>query len=472
MISSREERRRRLTSKNVTVILKMLIKTPLKSKAASRVKTHTPSELKTTKTQCVCFSSLSLSLSLSLSYTPRFCSLCHLLWTSFGSILLTLSLAFHDLSLFLTKPPHSHIWVSFSLSLCEKMGCAQSRIDNEESVARCKERKNLMKEAVVARNAFAAGHSGYAMALKNTGAALSDFGHGEAEDPLHQNENDNEHHNQPLEPASKPPPPPPPPSIDESLLPPPPPLPNFSSSPSPIKRSTSLPANVNVKGQRRLWTGGDTISIAEEEEEEEEVEEEEEEENHDHHHGDDRDGGNVNNRDVKSNGNNSFAQKEVVPGTPTTLESKGAWDYFFMMNMPGSTLTEEDVGNIQNVDVGVAQFRENVNVGPDMVVEIEPKTPEKVEEEKVYVENKEEKQIEHAKTAPPEFRRVAAQGSSVRLKTILKELDDCFLEASNSAQEVSKMLEATRLHYHSNFADNRGNPFFLLLFLYATFVVG
>ena len=47
------------------------------------------------------------------------------------------------------------------------MGCAQSRIDNEESVSRCKDRKNLMKDAVVARNAFAAGHSGYAFALKN-----------------------------------------------------------------------------------------------------------------------------------------------------------------------------------------------------------------------------------------------------------------------------------------------------------------
>ncbi|KAK7820986.1 nitrate regulatory gene2 protein [Quercus suber] len=218
------------------------------------------------------------------------------------------------------------------------------------------------------------------MALKNTGAALSDFGHGEAEDPLHQNENDNEGlHNQPLESASNPPPPPPPP-IEDSLLPPPPPLPNFSPSPSPIKRTTR---------------------------------------------------------------------------TPPTPESKGAWDYFFMMeNMPGSTLAEEDVGNIENVDVGVAQFGENVNVGPDIGVDIEPKTPEKVEEEE---ENKEEKQIEHAKTAPPEFRRVAAKGSSVRLKSILKELDDYFLQASESAQEVSKMLEATRLHYHSNFADNRGH---------------
>ncbi|ONK78125.1 uncharacterized protein A4U43_C02F14610 [Asparagus officinalis] len=29
--------------------------------------------------------------------------------------------------------------------------------------------------------------------------------------------------------------------------------------------------------------------------------------------------------------------------------------------------------------------------------------------------------------------------------------------ASESAHEVSKMLEATRMHYHSNFADNRGH---------------
>jgi len=43
------------------------------------------------------------------------------------------------------------------------------------------------------------------------------------------------------------------------------------------------------------------------------------------------------------------------------------------------------------------------------------------------------------------------------LMKILGDLDDHFLKASQSAQEVSKMLEATRLHYHSNFADNRGN---------------
>ncbi|MCD7453499.1 hypothetical protein HAX54_021197, partial [Datura stramonium] len=59
------------------------------------------------------------------------------------------------------------------------MGCAQSRIDNEESVSRCKERRNLMKEAVNYRNFFAAAHSAYSIALKNTGAALSDYAQGE-----------------------------------------------------------------------------------------------------------------------------------------------------------------------------------------------------------------------------------------------------------------------------------------------------
>ncbi|KAG0449438.1 hypothetical protein HPP92_027301 [Vanilla planifolia] len=62
------------------------------------------------------------------------------------------------------------------------MGCMPSKIDGDESVARCKERKQFMKTALSARNAFAAAHSSYAMALKNTGAALSDYGQGEIHD--------------------------------------------------------------------------------------------------------------------------------------------------------------------------------------------------------------------------------------------------------------------------------------------------
>lgn len=48
-------------------------------------------------------------------------------------------------------------------------------------------------------------------------------------------------------------------------------------------------------------------------------------------------------------------------------------------------------------------------------------------------------------------------GPKMNLLQVLNELDDHFLRAYESAHEVSKMLEATRMHYHSNFADNRGH---------------
>ncbi|KAD6794577.1 hypothetical protein E3N88_05473 [Mikania micrantha] len=56
-----------------------------------------------------------------------------------------------------------------------------SKIENEEIVNRCKERKTVMKESVSARNAFAAAHFSCVAALKNTGAAISDYPQGEVE---------------------------------------------------------------------------------------------------------------------------------------------------------------------------------------------------------------------------------------------------------------------------------------------------
>ncbi|OAY81308.1 hypothetical protein ACMD2_18169 [Ananas comosus] len=122
------------------------------------------------------------------------------------------------------------------------MGCAQSRIENEEAVARCKERRQWMRSAVSARSAFAAGHSAYAVALKNTGASLSEFAHHHHQD----------HSHSPPHPPTQPPqtpadaaaPPNPNPSSSaamESLPPPPPPSPT-SPLPSPkIHRSISMP---------------------------------------------------------------------------------------------------------------------------------------------------------------------------------------------------------------------------------------
>ncbi|GAB4850190.1 hypothetical protein Ancab_029484 [Ancistrocladus abbreviatus] len=115
------------------------------------------------------------------------------------------------------------------------MGCTQSKIENEEAVSRCKERKQFMKDAVAARNALAAAHCAYAMSLKNTGAALSDYAQGEVQNP---------HSIAPSSsaaaaalPAQAP---------FETLPPPPPPIPADIASP-PLQRASSMPEFVVSK---------------------------------------------------------------------------------------------------------------------------------------------------------------------------------------------------------------------------------
>ncbi|XVF22772.1 hypothetical protein REPUB_Repub12eG0199900 [Reevesia pubescens] len=119
------------------------------------------------------------------------------------------------------------------------MGCTASKLDNEDTVRRCKERRRLMKEAVHARYHLAAAHADYCRSLRVTGSALSSFAAGE---PLSVS------HETPavlLHPATNPSPSPPPinpipPSPSPSLHPTPPP-PHFSHSPSPTIRSSKLP---------------------------------------------------------------------------------------------------------------------------------------------------------------------------------------------------------------------------------------
>ncbi|XP_073123580.1 nitrate regulatory gene2 protein-like [Henckelia pumila] len=60
------------------------------------------------------------------------------------------------------------------------MGCTASKLDNEDTVRRCKERRRLMKESVYARHHLAAAHSDYCRSLRMTGAALVAFASGES----------------------------------------------------------------------------------------------------------------------------------------------------------------------------------------------------------------------------------------------------------------------------------------------------
>ncbi|KAM7261219.1 hypothetical protein ACFE04_026694 [Oxalis oulophora] len=59
------------------------------------------------------------------------------------------------------------------------MGCTASKLDNEDTVRRCKERRRLIKEAVHARHHLAAAHADYCRSLRLTGLALVSFAAGE-----------------------------------------------------------------------------------------------------------------------------------------------------------------------------------------------------------------------------------------------------------------------------------------------------
>ncbi|KAL9274610.1 ROLLING AND ERECT LEAF 2-like protein [Drosera capensis] len=333
------------------------------------------------------------------------------------------------------------------------MGCAQSKIENEEAVARCKDRKQHMRDAVAARNAFAAAHCSYAVSLKNTGAALSDYAHSE----VVQNPNTL------LPPSSStppqidsryeplPPPPPPVPPNDVAVSPPPPPL-------IPLQRAASMPEFVVAKN---VVLPAETI-----------VEDDEEEEGE----------GEVGLRRRMRNrgGGGGGGEEEVVPPPPPETPpgmsarapppppeaSDSRWDFFFNVD---SMLGVGNLGDVEemrrereemerkaleergkrSIEVGngvVGEGSRNGRKGAEDVtaVGVEETVAEKsLNLEKVAVE----KQAGGGKMGK---RGKQGAGGGAVVKRGRE-------GASQSAHEVSKMLEATRLHYHSNFADNRGH---------------
>ncbi|XP_027368759.1 nitrate regulatory gene2 protein-like [Abrus precatorius] len=59
------------------------------------------------------------------------------------------------------------------------MGCSQSRLDDEEAVKLCKDRKRFIKQAVEQRTLFASGHVAYIQSLRRVSAALCDYFEGD-----------------------------------------------------------------------------------------------------------------------------------------------------------------------------------------------------------------------------------------------------------------------------------------------------
>ncbi|KAJ6342589.1 hypothetical protein OIU78_010514 [Salix suchowensis] len=316
------------------------------------------------------------------------------------------------------------------------MGCNQSKIENEEAVSRCKDRKHYMKEAVSNRNAFAAAHSSYAMSLKNAGAALNDYAQGEFPSLSSPSPSSSSA-------ATAAPPPPPPSSVlrppPSSVLPPPPP---DNMDFQPLQRSTSMP---EMKIQKPEMTKP-VETIQEEEEMEFEA------------HDDERlmrkRSSNSNRGSTGSNRGSSVQENHYQQQPQQQQQQDFHWDYFFppMDSIPGPSLVEppemEEEVRINKERVQRKVYEEKVEPSPPMVVV-----------------KKMEKAVEVPVPVPvpvQEMNVVKKMGGGeggrrfVPMK-IFMDLDDHFLKASESAHDVSKMLEATRLHYHSNFADNRGH---------------
>ncbi|CAN6449753.1 unnamed protein product [Victoria cruziana] len=307
------------------------------------------------------------------------------------------------------------------------MGCAQSKIDQEEAVLRCKNRKHHMKDAVSYRNAFAAAHANYVMALKNTGLALNDYGQGEVVDF-------------PVLTTSAP--------VDR-LPPPPPPLPQYlQPTPPPLQKALSMP-DLSIPKPPVHQDG----PIPEEDEDVEEAEE-------------------------ASSSRAPAAPPPPRPPSPTgdttpppTSEQSNQWqDYFFPAadSIPGMSMghpppppppessplptpppvvKEKESSSHGNASRDSEDRRTMAEEPLSQMMPVSAVLPPKVP--------KKMKQSTQLAVTTGEAKRVKAGNASLVL--ILKELDDQFLSAYEGGEMVKKMLEANRLHYHSNFADNRGH---------------
>ncbi|CAL5373669.1 unnamed protein product [Camellia sinensis] len=357
------------------------------------------------------------------------------------------------------------------------MGCTQSKIENEATVVRCKERKQFMNEAVLARNAFSDAHFDYTISLKNTGAALSDYAHGEVRNPLAASSSA-----LPL-------------SNFEPIRPPPPPT-TF-----PLQRAASMPEISTHKSHPKL---SDSII---EEDDEEEIDNEE---THSLKHRTSRNRGGGGAKKVGGEGLAPPPQTdpeapppplppptdpevappplqqrtdpELVPPPPPP-ESKGmTWDFFFspMENVPGPSLAEVDEGRVEREEIerkmfderskrvevvdgdgdgGVKRSVKKAEAHVEVEVEVEAEAAEVVAEKVAEPPPQPPTNAvkKGKKVAPTEGKRGGKSAASVNLLKIFGELDECFLEASKCAHEVSRLLEANRLHYHSNFVDNQGH---------------
>lgn len=294
-----------------------------------------------------------------------------------------------------------------------------------------------MKESVAARNAFAAAHSAYITLLKNTGAALNDYGQGEStESPSHGLLPVSQIFGDPLPPAPPLPPLPPP-------LPP--------GTPSTLMRSTSAPVIAFHNGEQPAEENKNPEATAAPIPEGEEDEEDEEEEH----------AVEVSEAVISPHPPPPPPppSNDAPPPPPPTQQSR--WEFFDYNNTNNyyehRPSVDEPEPPDQDQDQQNSLSHDEAATDTDTDSDSYNKHPIKEQEKSaLVVDNKIAEKAGNDMQLSVAPNRGGGRGSGKHLLQVLQDIDDQFLVASESGLAVSKMLEANRLHYHSNFADNKG----------------
>uniref|UniRef100_I1NND5 DUF632 domain-containing protein n=1 Tax=Oryza glaberrima TaxID=4538 RepID=I1NND5_ORYGL len=396
------------------------------------------------------------------------------------------------------------------------MGCGQSKIDQEEAVCRCRDRRKLMADAVQARNAFAAAHSAYTVLLKSTGGALSDFAQGETPDLVASHA----HLAAPTQAAASVSAPPPPSTAAVLIAPSPPPPPFLDFSHATLQRSSSTPnipmpdpkaatktrlaAGASIREEDEVEDDADGHIRTESEDDDDDDEDDDSDDDH-HEHDDVLVEEMVHGQPQKRVMMGSVGSSPVTPPPPprpnpsppatrTTPpppmpepQMATTWDYFFgptttppptLEQPPEESWMDKREESVPEMKAPIMKPAVDGSAAPMHVAEEQP--PQTALEKEKAIEQlaanlppskplirkppkaapgpPAEVRYQHASSmGAVETRKGKTMSGTASLLQIVAQLDDSFLKASESAHDVSKKLEATRMHYHSNHADSRGH---------------
>lgn len=285
------------------------------------------------------------------------------------------------------------------------MGCTSSKIDTEEAVKRCKARKRYIKQAVAHRHAFAAAHASYVTSLKNTGAAIRQFS--DVEVPQ-------EAHTAPVPRTAFL-------GVPTNLLPPPLPpdsKPSQDAFPlplTPLSRAASMPPMaLKSLGASPLKSSLASRPQAVSEEEEES----------------DQDQGYLQHKATHSERLFSLFDDLTVRETNTSdteefdlkapeTETRGCLDEEIEQREEEQYQEQAPMPEVKRVVEEKAGFERETRKQPQMLV------PQKT----------------------------ARSGKDLR--PILRNIDDLFLASYEAGKEVSRLLEAQRVYYHTPFVDEK-----------------